>query len=95
VHLAVGVAVEQDCARGQAIAAGATDFLVEGFDAGGQRGVHDRADVGFVDAHSEGDGGDDNFELAGLEGLLDALADAGFEAGVICGGGKVAMQFGG
>ena len=75
MHLAVGVAVEQDGARGQAIAAGAADLLVVGFDGGGQGGVDDGADVGLVDAHAEGDGGDDDFELAGLEGVLDAFAD--------------------
>ena len=95
MHLAVGVAVEEDGAGGQAIAAGAADLLVEGFDGGGERGVDDGADVGLVDAHAEGDGGDDDLELAGLEVALDALADAGLEAGVVGGGGEVAVQFGG
>ena len=57
--------------------------------------MDDGADVGLVDAHAEGDGGDDDFELAGLEGALDALADGGFEAGVIGGGWEVPMEFGG
>jgi hypothetical protein len=85
----------EDGAAGQAIASGAADLLVEGFERAGQRGVDDGADVGLVDAHAEGDGGDDDFELAGLEGVLDALADARFEAGVVGGGGEVAMQLGG
>ncbi len=86
VHLAVGVGVEQDGAGGEAVAAGAADLLVEGFDRGGESGVDDGADVGLVDAHAEGDGGDDDFERAGLEGGLDALAGGGFEAGVVGGG---------
>ena len=95
VHLAVGEAVEQDGAGGQAVAAGAADLLVEGFDGCGQGGVDDGADIGFVDAHAEGDGGDDDFELAGLEAALDALADGGFEAGVVGGGREVMVEFGG
>ncbi len=67
VDFAVGEAVEEDGAGGEAIAAGAADFLVIAFDGGGQRGVEDGADVGLVDAHAEGDGGDDDFELAGEE----------------------------
>ena len=86
VHLAIGVAVEEDGARWFSVASGAADLLVIGLDGGGQGGVDDGADIGFVDAHAEGDGGDDDFELAGLEGVLNALADGGLEAGVIgCG----------
>ena len=86
VHLAVGVGVEEHGARGLAVASGAADLLVVGFDAAGKRGVDDGADVGFVDAHAEGDGGDDDLELAGEEVALDAFAHAGFETGVIGGG---------
>ena len=49
--------------------------------------MDDGADVGLVDAHAEGDGGDDDFELAGEEVALDALAGGGVEAGVVGGGG--------
>ena len=56
--------MEKNGATGQAVAAGAADLLVEGLDRCGQRGVDDGADVGLVDAHAEGDGGDDDFELA-------------------------------
>ncbi len=77
VHLAVGVAVEQDGAGGVAVAAGAADLLVVGLDRGGQGVVDDGADVGLVDAHAEGDGGDDDLELAGEELGLDALARGG------------------
>ena len=44
------------------------------------------ADVGFVDAHAEGYGGDDYFEFAGEEVALDALACGWVEAGVVGGG---------
>ncbi len=86
VHLAVGEGVEEDGAGGQAVAAGAADLLVVGLDGGGEGGVDDGADVGLVDAHAEGDGGDDDFEFAGEEGGLDAVAGAGVEAGVVGGG---------
>ena len=95
VNFAVGVAVEKDGAAGETVATGAADLLVEGFDGGGERGVDDGADVGLVDSHSEGDGGDDDFELSGLEVVLHALADAGVEAGMVGGGGKVVGQIGG
>ena len=61
VHLAVGEGVEEDGAGGLAIASGAADLLVVLLDGAGERGVDDGADVGFVDAHAEGDGGDDYF----------------------------------
>ena len=63
--------------REAAVAAGAADLLVVGFDGAGEGDVDDGADVGLVDAHAEGDGGDDDFELAGEEGALDAVAVAG------------------
>ena len=61
VHLAVGEGVEQDGAGWEAISAGAAYLLVVLLDRAGERGVDDGADVGFVDAHTEGDGGDDDF----------------------------------
>ena len=98
VQLTVGIAVEEDGARGQAVAAGAADLLVEGLDGGGQRGVDDGAHIGLVDAHAEGDGGDDDGELAGLECGLHLLPDAGLKTGVVGGGGVPAegvVEFGG
>ena len=86
VHLAVGEGVEEDGAGGLTVAAGAADLLVVGLDGAGESDVDDGADVGLVDAHAEGDGGDDDLEFAGVEVALDALADAGFEAGVVGGG---------
>jgi hypothetical protein len=71
----VGVGVHEDGAAGQAVASGAADLLVIAFEGAGQSGVDDGADIGFVDAHAEGDGGYDAVELAGLEVLLDGFAD--------------------
>ena len=86
VRPAVGVGVHEDGAAGLAVASGAADLLVVAFEGAGQRRVDDRADIGFVDAHAEGDGGDDAIELAGLEVLLDGFADLRGKAGVIGGG---------
>ncbi len=56
----VGVAEEGQRIGGQAIAAGAADLLVIGLDALRQVGMADEAHVLLVDAHAEGDGGDDD-----------------------------------
>jgi len=86
VHLAVGEGVEEDGAGGEAIAAGAAYLLVVLLDGAGKRGVDDGADVGFVDAHAEGDSGDDYFQFAGEELALDAFARGWIEAGMVgCG----------
>ena len=55
--------------------------------------MDDGADVGFVDAHAEGDGGDDYFQFSGEEVALDAFACAGIETGVI--GGSASAEGGG
>ena len=83
VNLSVDERVKEDGAGGEAVASCAADLLVVGLDGAGEGDVDDGADVGFVDAHAEGDGGDDDLELAGLEVALDAVASGGVEAGVI------------
>ena len=83
----VGVGVHEEGAARCAIAAGAADFLVVAFEGAGKAGVDDGTYVGLVDAHAEGDGRDNNFELAGLKGALHALASFAVEARMICGGG--------
>ena len=45
--------------------------------------MHHVADIAFVDAHAEGDGGDDAFQLAGHEAPLDRLACLMRHAGVV------------
>ena len=92
VSALIGVGVHKESAARRAIAAGATDFLVIAFEGARKAGVDDGADVGFVDAHAEGDGGDDNFKLSALKGALHALAGFCIEAGVICGSGHQLRQ---
>jgi hypothetical protein len=58
------VAAGEDFAvSGEAIAAGAAGFLEEVFEGFGEIVVIDGADVGFIDAHAEGDGGDHDWAL--------------------------------
>ncbi len=80
---AIGEAVEEDGAGWLAIAAGAADLLVVGLDGARQGGVNDGANVSFIDTHAEGDGGDDDAEVPGKKGALDAVAGGWVEAGVV------------
>ena len=80
-------AIKQDGVGGLAVAAGAADLLVVGFGAVGHVEMDDEADVWTVDAHAEGDGGDDDDRLAAAEaGEGDALFH-GRQAGVKGDGG--------
>jgi hypothetical protein len=64
-------AAEVENARGgQAVSAGTARFLVVVLDGLRQVAVKDEADVGFVDAHAEGDGGDDDVDVVPVEGFL-------------------------
>lgn len=56
--------VEEHCSRGLPVASGSADFLVVLFDAAGEGSVDYSADVGFVDAHAEGDCGYDYFQFS-------------------------------
>ena len=71
---------------GQAVAARAARLLVVALDGLGQVVVHDEAHVGLVDAHAEGDGGDDDVDLVAREGVLYARALVRRQAGVVGGG---------
>ena len=51
-------------------APGPAEFLVVGFDTGRQIDVADEADIGFVDPHAEGDGGDHHRRRLGHEDVL-------------------------
>ena len=53
-------AIDHPRFRGFAVAPGAARFLIIGFHALGQVDVRHEAHVRFVDAHAEGDGGDDH-----------------------------------
>ncbi len=95
VNFAIGKAMEEDDAGRKAVAAGASDLLVIAFEGGGQGGVDDGADVGLVDAHAKGDGGDDHFDGALEEGALHLVADGAVEASVVGGTGEALVQLGG
>ena len=56
----IRVAVKEDAFGRVAVAAGAPALLVVPLEAAGEVVMDDKADVGFVDTHSEGDGGDDD-----------------------------------
>ncbi len=78
--------VEEDAFGFEAVAAGAAGFLLVGFDGFGHAGVEDEADIGAVDAHAEGDGGDDEVGFFFDEGFLGFFADVGGHAGVVADG---------
>lgn len=63
VRLAVDEVVHEHRA-GFAVTAGAANLLVVALDAAGEREMEHRSHVGFVDAHAERDGGDDDVEVA-------------------------------
>ena len=58
----------------RAIAASTADFLIVALDRFGQICVGDPADVGFVDAHAEGDGRNNDECIFCVEAVLDAAA---------------------
>ena len=69
--------------RGLAVAAGAAGFLIIGLDRLGQSGMRDETDVGLVDSHAKGDGGDHHHILARDEIMLVARARRRLEPGMI------------
>src|SRR3546814_9558151 len=75
-----------------AVAAGTAGFLVVALDRLGQVEVGDEAYVGLVDAHAEGDGGDDHHALVAQETALVLRARRRIQAGVV--GQGVVAQFG-
>ena len=68
---------------GHAVAAGAPGLLVVGLDRLRQIEVGDEAHVRLVDAHAEGDGGDDDDAAVLAEALQHGAADVGVETGMI------------
>ncbi len=79
----VGVAEEQLDVGRFAVAPRAPDLLVVRVDRARRLGVGDPADARFVDAHPEGDGGDDDPVLIGEETVLDLAALPGRQTGVV------------
>ena len=82
-ELDVARAIERERVGGQAVAAGAADLLVIGFDRRGHVGVKDEADVRLVDPHAKGDGRADDAIVLALKGVLIAGAKLMIEPGVI------------
>ena len=78
---------EEQAIGGQAIAAGATGFLVVAFDVAWEVVVDDPADVGLIDAHAEGDGSADDSDFIAEEEVLVSGPDVGIESGVVGAGG--------
>ena len=68
---------------GSAVAAGAANFLIVGFDRRRHVGVKDEADVRLVDPHAEGDGRADNAIVLAQEGVLIVAAHGMIEPGVV------------
>lgn len=84
------VATSQKFAVGTvAIAPGAADFLSVVLERFGKVVVVNGTDVGLVDAHAEGDGGADDGDFTGHEGVLDLGADLGTESGMVGSGGEI------
>lgn len=79
----VAVGIEQQGVGREAVAAGASDFLIESLHVFGRVVMDDESDVGFVDAHAEGDGGADDLGAVVDEVLLNSCAFIGGHAGVV------------
>ena len=79
----VACAEIENAARGLAVAAGASGFLVVALERLRQVVVHDPAHVGLVDAHAERDGGDDHLRVVANERILVVAARVRVETGVI------------
>jgi hypothetical protein len=86
--------MQEDAFGLKAVTAGAAGFLLVSLDGFGHSGVQDEADVGAVDAHAEGNGGDDEVGFLFEECFLGAAALLGRHAGVIA-QGLSAEGFGG
>ena len=79
----VGVAEQSQRFGAQSVAPGAADLLIIGLDALRQIGVADEADIGLVDAHAEGDRGDDDDAVVVQELILMGRSDRRLEPRMI------------
>ena len=75
--------VGEPCRGGQAVTPSAPGLLVVPLDGLGKIEVGDEANVGFVDAHAERDGGDDDEPVLAEETRLVVRPHAVVEAGVV------------
>lgn len=83
VDAGVDVVEEEQAVGGLAVAAGAADFLVVGFEGSGQVDVYDGAHVGAVDAHAKGVGGDGDAGFSAHEAVLGVAAGFVVHAAVV------------
>ena len=93
VSAQICIGIQQDSAGGLTVAPGPTDFLVIALNAARQGGMNHGADVGLVDAHAKGDGGDDHLQAASAEQVLHPLSFLWVQTGVIGGGRVIHAQF--
>src|SRR5207244_11083219 len=85
---------EQQTFARQTVASGAPGLLIIALDVFRQIVMHHEADVGFIDAHAERDGGANHPDFIAQELLLIAGAVLGLHAGVIGRGLRaIAVQF--
>ncbi|OPZ09086.1 MAG: hypothetical protein BWZ08_00699 [candidate division BRC1 bacterium ADurb.BinA292] len=89
-ELVIARGEKQNAVGVEPVAPGPAAFLLVVFQRAGHRGVDHEANVGLVDAHAEGDGGDDDLDAVIDEVLLIAPADVVLQAGMIRGGGDAA-----
>ena len=82
LRLHVAAVIEQQAARRFPVTAGAARLLQVILQGGRDVGVNDKPHVGLVDAHTEGVGGGDHFEVAGNEALLHVFLGIGRQAGM-------------
>ena len=80
LHVVPGI--EEKAARRFPVASGAAGFLQVVLQGGRDVGVNDQPHVGLVDAHAEGVGGGDDFQLPVDEALLHVLPGVWSEAGM-------------
>src|SRR5439155_14013425 len=69
--------------RREPVASGSAGLLVVGFEVLRCVEMRDEADIRLVDAHAEGDGGDDDDAFFAQEAVLVARARLGGEAGMV------------
>ena len=79
----VARAVERERVGGQAVAAGAADFLIVGFDRRRHVGVEDEPDVRLVNPHAERDGRANDAIVFAQKGVLVHGAHGMIKSGVI------------
>ena len=66
--------VKREGVGGQAVAPGAANFLIIGFDARRHVGMGDEAHVGLVDSHAESDGGEGDDAVLAQKTVLIGVA---------------------